>query len=132
MDMHECIVDSNTAGPSRIVRVALELPGLKREAVRLEVRNGQLVVEGDRPPPTHAHRAARRTALRHSPDFLSGPGVPPPSESLLLSAEESCRPAVAEMRYGRFRRVLTLPPGLNVSHLLSSDCSLMLTQRRQP
>jgi HSP20 family molecular chaperone IbpA len=129
MDMHECVVDSSTAGPSRRVSVALELPGLKREAVRLDVRDGQLVVEGDRLPPAHAHRASmRRSTSRRSPDFLSGPGVPPPSESLLLSAEESCRPAVAEMRYGRFRRVLTLPPGLNVSHLISSDCSPMLTR----
>jgi HSP20 family molecular chaperone IbpA len=127
MDMHECVVDSTTAGLSRKVTAMLELPGMKREAVRLELRNGQLVIEGDRRPPAHAHRSSRRSSARRSPDNLTGPGVPPPNDSRV---EESCRAAVAEMRYGRFRRVLTVPPGVDVSHSQVSPCAAADSFRR--
>jgi hypothetical protein len=125
--MHECVVDSTSAGLSRKVTAMLELPGMKREAVRLELRNGQLVIEGDRRPPAHAHRSSRRSSARRSPDNLTGPGVPPPNDSRM---EESCRAAVAEMRYGRFRRVLTVPPGVDVSHPHASPCAAADSFRR--
>jgi HSP20 family molecular chaperone IbpA len=127
MDMHECVVDSTTAGLSRKVTAMLELPGMKREAVRLELRNGQLVIEGDRRPPAHAHHSSRRSSTLRSPDNLTGPGVPPPNDSRV---EESCRAAVAEMRYGRFRRVLTVPPGVDVSHPYVSSCAAADSFRR--
>jgi HSP20 family molecular chaperone IbpA len=122
MDMHECWDDSNGAGPSRRVTATLEIPGMKKEALRLDVRDGQLVIEGDRFPPPHAHarhRSTRRQLSPRSRALLTGPGVPPPHESVVRSSmeESTCHAALSEIRYGRFRRVLTLPPGLDVSPL---------------
>jgi HSP20 family molecular chaperone IbpA len=124
MEMYECEVDSDSAlnpntgaGSSRRVTATLELPGMKKEALRIEVRNGQLVIQGDRLPPAHMHTHAKRRRLPlHSATVLSGPGVPPPAPAdSHMELHDTCRAAFSEIRYGRFRRVLTLPLGLDVS-----------------
>jgi HSP20 family protein len=67
------------------ISVTLELPGLKKEEVSLRINDGSLVVWGE-----------RRSRL--APDGT-------------VTSEKF---PVQEVRYGKFRRVIPLPQGLQV------------------
>jgi HSP20 family protein len=74
----------------------LELPGLKKEEISLRIHDGSLVVWGE----------------RHSRLLPPTKGASPPSDGA-----PKRKLASREIKYGKFRRVIPLPPGVQVSHL---------------
>jgi len=70
------------------VTATLELPGLKKEEISLLIQDGSLVIWGE-----------RRSRLA-SADTIPSKNFP-----------------IQEVKYGKFRRVIPLPQGAQVSHV---------------
>lgn len=82
-----------------------EIPGVRHDEVTLQIQEGSLVVDGE-----------RRMRLR------SQPGTPQltgnVSSSQRASSNHKVKVPIQELRYGRFRRLVGLPPGTKVRFIL--------------
>jgi HSP20 family protein len=76
------------------ITATLELPGLKKDEISLRIVDGSLVIWGE----------------RHSRLVSEG-----------ASSPDVCK--VQEIKYGKFRRVIPLPQGVQVSH--AERCRLL-------
>lgn len=165
LDLCDCGCSNDPlAGPCR-VSATLELPGVSKADIRVEVHQGWLVVEGVRYPPHHVRSPAARTpvAVRsHSASPIGGSTLGlilnhdsedpfrrsvSPAHSDRSSGQDGLAAAgltqaqqqdpaaiedvemthegvasaphrkhpISEIRYGRFKRALKLPPGTDVS-----------------
>jgi HSP20 family molecular chaperone IbpA len=98
----------------RIV-ATFEIPGVKCDEVNLHVKEGSLVVEGQRRPryspqaTIRPENASRSLKGGHHEHTSSLPNVPSGKHIQKL------RVPVQELRYGRFRRLVNLPSGTKVS-----------------
>ena len=110
---------------SPYITAVLEVPGMKVEQLSVRIENDQLIVEGSRTGPG-LHTTALATPQR------SANPAPSPSEpragagGAAESAEDTALSAlyrVQEIKYGKFRREIRLPPGMNVSGTLC-ECSV--------
>jgi HSP20 family protein len=96
-----------------------ELPGVKREEIKLNIHEGQLIVRGE--------RRSRLTPLTTTPSESASslPRHPISAADAIASGEMMETDAVAprvthpiqEVRYGKFQRAVPLPPGAKVSSL---------------
>lgn len=84
----------------------LELPGLKKEEISLRIHDGSLVVWGE----------------RHSRLLPPTKGASPPSDGA-----PKRKLASREIKYGKFRRVIPLPPGVQTNQISASMGEGMLT-----
>ncbi|OBZ66828.1 hypothetical protein A0H81_13311 [Grifola frondosa] len=94
------------------IAAVLELPGMKAEELSICVSNGHIVVHGERHGPLSRGQSIETRSDGEIRD-ISSPAL-------------QNRP-VRELKYGRFRRALTLPPGSNASHVQASLANGMLT-----
>jgi HSP20 family molecular chaperone IbpA len=132
VDLCEC--PSSDGTPSRVI-ATFELPGMKKTDLILEVRNGWLLVEGERRPPVLAQQripARRRISSSDTPaeqknlsprSLAKLLNVDQPDESALMDEDPTAKTdrhhsdhSISEIRYGRFRRTIKLPSGIEVSH----------------
>ena len=107
---------------SPFISAVLEVPGMKVDQLSVRIEHGRLVVEGERNGPT-LHVSPVRLTQPVDPSRSSGPTPGPTagaatSPSVPPSAEEAGLAAlypVRELKYGKFRREIPLPAGVNVS-----------------
>ena len=92
--------------------VLLALPGVAKEAVKIEFLDGQLVVSGERPHPLYAGREAAASATEA--DKTSDANAH--AHTAVVVSEAPARPQVhrLETNYGTFRRSFGLPDTVNV------------------
>ena len=86
----------------------LALPGLKKEAVKIEFLDGQLVVSGERPNPVTAAKEAATAAAEASTTEGNTPTVLPAEAPIAAKFRR------VETNYGAFYRTFRLPDTLNV------------------
>lgn len=136
--------------PSHVTAV-FELPGLRKSDLTLEVKDGWLVVEGERRRPVH--QLPRAITLRPSPSATTPPPEPRPTSprslAHLLNLDEPTVPvpepgtenesshianvhhttvqSISEIRYGRFRRTIKLPRGIEAHDVDASMADGLLT-----
>lgn len=143
---------SEDGSPSHITAV-FELPGLRKADLTLEVKDGWLVVEGERRRP--AHQLPRAIALRRSPSATTPPPEPRPTSprnlahllnldgpivpvsapepgtenesSHIASVRHNTVQPISEIRYGRFRRTIKLPRGIEAHDVDASMADGLLT-----
>ncbi|KAJ3981599.1 HSP20-like chaperone [Lentinula detonsa] len=112
--------------PANLVTAMFELPGVKRSEVALNLREGVLVVAGER------FRPEKYMSLSSFPRF------PPVSTKAEASAgnelELKSRYVLEELRYGTFERRIQLPEGTQDADINAhmSDGMLIVTWPRQP
>ncbi|KAF8532056.1 HSP20-like chaperone [Gautieria morchelliformis] len=97
MDLFE---SSSVAGAAPLVTATFELPGLRKEDVRIDVLDNKLIVAGER---------------RHL------------SAQAELSRKPGERYAVREIKRGRFKRVVSLPAGTKLEDVKASLIDGILT-----
>ncbi len=86
------------------ITAMLEVPGMKAEHLSVRIEHGRLIVEGERTGP-HLHIGGSASA-----NSSSEPSADAESETATLALYP-----VRELKYGKFRREITLPAGVNVS-----------------
>jgi len=101
------------------ITATFELPGVKREEIKLNIHEGNLIVRGE--------RRSRLTPLttRPSNGISSLPVHPISAADTIASGEMMETDAIAlpvkypvqEVRYGKFHRAVALPQGAKVSSL---------------
>ncbi|KAH7869538.1 HSP20-like chaperone [Lentinula edodes] len=111
---------------SSIVTAMFELPGVKRSEIALNLREGALVVQGERVRPDKKYT--------NQPSYSR---FPAPLESTATTANESelkHRYVLEELRYGKFERRITLPDGIKDADIKAhmSEGILIVTWPRQP
>ena len=77
----------------------LEIPGVRREELLLQVKDSRLIIEGERIP---SHRTSQ---------------IPAPPSTPSNAAEASTPPSlypIRELKYGKFKREIALPAGVDV------------------
>lgn len=94
-------------------RATLELPGLKAEEIRLQLRSGHLCVFGER-------------INRLTPSTKKDPSNSDSSVEQTEVEQASLYP-VQEIRYGRFYRAIRLPPDNDPAQIKASMVDGMLT-----
>ncbi|KAI0767278.1 hypothetical protein C8Q74DRAFT_1279301 [Fomes fomentarius] len=100
------------------VTAMLEVPGMKADQLSLRIENGRLIVEGERVcPRLHTSNSDTR-------DANSAPE--PRADATAESAPATLYPT-RELKYGKFRREINLPPGVNATHVRSMLAEGMLT-----
>lgn len=107
------------------ITAMLEVPGMKPDHLSVRIENGQLIIEGERTGPRlHTRTPETRTATTPSgPSAVAVADAQPAITALY---------PIRELKYGKFRRNITLPPGVNVSlpdeshQLTTSDCLLFI------
>lgn len=94
-----------------LIVATFELPGVRAEDVKLQILNQALVISGVRRPRTTTLPPAVKASLARAQSLHgTGPSLPIPNV-------KSHRVSIAyELRYGRFCRAKTLPPGIKVTH----------------
>jgi HSP20 family molecular chaperone IbpA len=144
-------------GSSSQVTAVFELPGLRKSELTLEVKDGWLIVEGERRKPVY--QRARTLRLRRSPSATTPPPEPrassPRSLAHLLNLDEPVMAIsesgiheprmqtdssditipdgyttvepISEIRYGRFRRTIKLPRGIEAHDVDASMADGLLT-----
>jgi HSP20 family protein len=97
---------------SEMIIAHVEIPGMRKEDVTLQVHESVLVVAGERKPavggellPTSSTTANHRPA---SSAAAPGGGATP-------SHAPQSRFRVQELKYGKFKRIIDIPVGLDVS-----------------
>ena len=104
---------------SPFITAMLEVPGMKADQLSVRIENGQLIVEGRRNGPSlHASalpipaQSASHARPPSDPNQAEGGADP------MSAAEDAALAAlypVRELKYGKFRREIQLPTGVNVS-----------------
>ena len=91
---------------SPLIIAILELPGIKRDHLSIRVENGQLIIEGERKRPRlHMRPLETRTTSMSS--------EPTPEEDVEYVAPGLY--PIRELKYGKFCRIISLPPRVHVS-----------------
>ncbi|CAL1709637.1 unnamed protein product [Somion occarium] len=92
------------------VFAALELPGVRRESLTLQVINDYLLVEGDRATPLQA------VLSTCSPSPVEGEGQSPTTDRDGVASAPPSIPhySTRELAFGRFKREVALPKGITV------------------
>ncbi|TBU59831.1 hypothetical protein BD310DRAFT_924320 [Dichomitus squalens] len=105
------------------ITAMLEVPGMKPEQLSVRIEGGRLIVEGNRPGP-----------YLHGDHSITNPNTHPLSSEPTQNASsehETSTPhplyPVQELKYGKFRREIDLPVGVNASDIRSSLVEGMLT-----
>ncbi|CCL99353.1 uncharacterized protein FIBRA_01371 [Fibroporia radiculosa] len=104
------------ASGARVIAV-LELPGMKQEDISVRIEDGQLIVQGERP---------FRNMARSSPSPSvsdDGSAVVAPSNALAIPRGYRTQ----EIKYGMFRRAISLPLSTQAEHVQASLSEGMLT-----
>ena len=101
-----------------------ELPGIKTGDITLQIRDGNLIIMGERRPPPavqQALTARQSTNLPRNPisaaDSLARGEMDMESEDA-PGATPSINVTIHELRFGQFYRAIPIPTGLKVSLLL--------------
>ncbi len=97
------------------ITAILEIPGVARGGVTVQIQNNVLIVQGDRGSPMVARLI--RPAIP-SPTANAGGGV---AINAGLSTTTALSPEnfrVRDLKFGRFRREISLPEGTKASSLL--------------
>lgn len=88
------------------VTAMLEVPGTKADQLSLRIEDGRLIVEGERVcPRLHAS----------NPDTRDANSAPEPRADATAESAPATLYPTRELKYGKFRREINLPPGVNVS-----------------
>ncbi|KAJ3895984.1 HSP20-like chaperone [Lentinula edodes] len=111
---------------SSIVTAMFELPGVKRSEIALNLREGVLVVQGERVRPDKKYTSQSSYSR-----------FPAPLESTATTANElefKHRYVLEELRYGKFERRITLPDGIKDADIKAhmAEGILIVTWPRQP
>lgn len=115
--------------PSSDTFIAIfELPGIKTGDITLQIREGNLIIMGERRPPAavqQALAARRSTNLPKNPlsaaDSLAGGDMDSEEPSI------SMRVTIHELRFGQFYRAIPIPVGLKESDVTAALQDGMLT-----
>ena len=100
------------------ITAMLEVPGMKPEQLSVRIEKGSLIVEGERTGP-HLHMWNRTDASTTSSRFTNAtPPEPSAGAAPAPAVDETTLYSVQELKYGRFRREIALPAGVNVSLLV--------------
>ena len=89
----------------------LEVPGMKPEQLAVRIEGGRLIIQGERTGP-HLHLSGQTTPAATRPPSSE------PTENASAADEASTLSSlypVRELKYGKFKRVIDLPAGVNVS-----------------
>ncbi len=106
-------------GDSPVVTAIFELPGMGPDEVSVDVVDGRLIVSGER-----RQRALSKASAAHG---HTGVRLEDDDVSALVGGRSGVL-QVRELKYGFFRRVLSVPAGCTVSFFLSCcRCKLELT-----
>jgi HSP20 family protein len=89
----------------------LALPGVKKDAVKIEFLDGQLVVSGERVSPFTAAKEAAATATEATDSPAEGETKP---EIVPAATEAAPRFRRTETNFGHFQRSFRLPDTVNV------------------
>jgi|GEM_PF-558226 len=89
----------------------LALPGVKKEAVKIEFLDGQLVISGERPNPNAAAKEAAASATEASEGEENKDNKPVVVNN---EAEQAPRFRRTETNFGSFQRSFRLPDTVNV------------------
>ncbi|KAI0718572.1 hypothetical protein C8T65DRAFT_706755 [Cerioporus squamosus] len=98
------------------ITAMLEVPGMKAEHLSVRIEHGRLIVEGERTGP-HLHISGNASA-----NSSSEPRADAESETATLALYP-----VRELKYGKFRREINIPTGVNAVHVRSTLVEGMLT-----
>ncbi|KAI0753274.1 hypothetical protein C8Q80DRAFT_1118445 [Daedaleopsis nitida] len=100
------------------ITAMLEVPGMKPDHLSVRIENGQLIIEGERTGP----RLHTRTPETRTATTPSGPSAVADAQSAITALYP-----IRELKYGKFRRNITLPPEVNATHVRSMLVEGMLT-----
>ena len=93
------------------ITAMLEVPGMKPEQLSVRIEGGRLIIQGERKGP-HLHLGGQTTpAATHPPPSEPTENASAADEASTLSSLYPVR----ELKYGKFKRVIDLPAGVNVS-----------------
>lgn len=102
---------------STSIVATFELPGVRAENIKLQLKDGALLLYGERfrrvtslPSAVQAGLAQQSQGVRKSPPRIRTPSSQPQHYRVRVTHE---------LRYGKFYRGVNLPPGLKVLHFLS-------------
>ena len=104
-----------------------ELPGVKTGDITLQIRGGNLIVSGERKPPTQLQLAlASPTALPRNPvaaadDMVAGDAMD------TTEGSSSIHITTHELRFGSFHRSIPVPEGLKESDVTAALQDGLLT-----
>jgi len=104
------------------IAAMFELPGVKRESIRVHVQDNSLVVEGERPAPLASHLAYAATGQNNNDEVNSYTNSSNARSTGQLTSSSS-KYKVRELKFGKFRRVIPLPKGVT-----SKDISAELNE----
>ncbi|KAH9937773.1 uncharacterized protein BXZ73DRAFT_44623, partial [Epithele typhae] len=97
---------------SPYVTALLEVPGMKVDQLSVRIENGRLIIEGERLGPS-LHTSALPSQLSAAADDAALAALYP----------------VRELKHGKFRREIQIPPGVTALHVTSILVEGMLTIR---
>ena len=87
------------------VTALLELPGIAREDMSVVVRDGKLIVSGQRNNPLASRLRTNTRSTRGAEARIAREGTPLPRDAKYRNRE---------LRWGRFRREIDIPAGTQV------------------
>ncbi|KAI1792387.1 hypothetical protein LXA43DRAFT_972539 [Ganoderma leucocontextum] len=102
----------------------LEVPGMKPEQLSVRIEGSRLIIEGERTGPLHARNQTTMQTTRLFPPSEPNSAAPPDPEA---SAPPPSLYPVRELKYGKFKREINLPAGVNATHVRSTLVEGMLT-----
>ena len=91
-----------------VVTATLELPGMQPDQLSLRIEDNKLIVEGEREGP-RLHLGDPGVATTLAPSS-SVPNADATADSVIATLYP-----IHEVKYGKFRRDINLPPGVMVS-----------------
>lgn len=95
------------------ITATFELPGVKISDLSISVKQGMLLIQGERHP---RYSSRRHPSLRGYPPAEGGEmDVDSPEASQARAQADARFFPVQELRYGSFRRAIRLPTGADVS-----------------
>ncbi|KAJ7672615.1 HSP20-like chaperone [Mycena polygramma] len=115
------------------VIATFELPGVKIADLSISVKQGVLLIHGERQP--RYRRRQRHPSVRGQPQAEAGDNMDVDSAAASRASEAHARLfPKEELRYGQFRRAVRLPTGADTSCISASlsDGLLTVTWPRQP
>lgn len=97
---------------SEMVVAHVEIPGMRKEDVTLQVHEGVLVVAGERRPAVGGEWLSTSTATVAS--HRATPHTAPSENNDTSAPTSQSKFRVQELKYGKFKRVISVPVGLDV------------------